>query len=92
MHVVIQHRIKDPEQFFAGDAEQVATGGPTGVRGLQFLVSQDKSAAVCLWEADSVENLRNYMEELTGSSADNTYFEVDAEMSQGLPEAARASA
>ena len=92
MHVVIQHRIKDPEQFFSGDPEQVATGGPAGVRGLQFLVSQDKSAAVCLWEADSVESLRNYMEELTGSSADNTYFEVDSEMSQGLPEAARASA
>jgi hypothetical protein len=23
MHVVIQHRINDPEQFFAGDPEQV---------------------------------------------------------------------
>jgi hypothetical protein len=49
MHVVIQHRIKDPEQFFAGDPEDVASGGPPGVRGRQFLVSEDKSAAVCLW-------------------------------------------
>ncbi len=92
MHVVIKHRIKDPEQFFAGDAEEVAKGGPPGVRGRQFLVSQDKSAAVCLWEADSVENLRNYMDGLTGESAENTYFEVDEEISMGLPEAARASA
>lgn len=92
MHVVIQHRINDPERFFAGDPEQVASGGPPGVRGRQFIVSQDRSAAVCLWEADSVENLRNYMEELTGDSADNTYFEVDAEISMGLPEAARAGA
>ena len=92
MHVVIQHRIKDPEQFFAGDPEQVATGGPAGVRGRQFFVSQDKSAAVCLWEADSVESLRDYMEGLTGESSDNTYFEVDPQISMGLPEAARASA
>jgi hypothetical protein len=92
MHVVIKHRIKDPERFFAGDPEEVASGGPAGVRGRQFLVSQDKSAAVCLWEADSVESLRNYMDGLTGDSAENTYFEVDAEMSMGLPEAARASA
>jgi hypothetical protein len=84
MHVVIQHRIKDPEQFFSGDAEQVASGGPPGIRGRQFIV--------CLWEADSVDSLRNYMEELTGESSENTYFEVDPETSMGLPEAARASA
>ena len=90
MHVVIQHRIRDPEQFFAGDPEQVASGGPPGVKGRQFFVSQDRSEAVCLWEADSVESLRTYMEGLTGDSADNTYFEVDAEISMGLPEAARA--
>ena len=59
---------------------------------VQFVVSQDKSAAVCLWEADSVENLRNYMDGLTGDSAENTYFEVDGEMSMGLPEGAQASA
>ena len=92
MHVVIQHRIKDPEQFFAGDAEEVATGGPAGVRGLQFLVSQDKSTAVCLWEADSIDSMREYMDGLTGESAENTYFEVDSEVSMGLPEAARTSA
>ena len=71
---------------------EVANGGPPGVRGRQFVVSQDKSAAVCLWEADSVENLRNYMDGLTGDSAENTYFEVDGEMSMGLPEGAQASA
>jgi hypothetical protein len=92
MHVIIQHRIKDPEQFFAGDPEQVANGGPPGVRGRQFIVSRDKSAAVCLWEADSVENLRDYMDGLTGDSAENTYFEVDGEMSMGLPEGAQARA
>jgi hypothetical protein len=92
MHVVIQHRIKDPDRFFAGDPEEVATGGPSGVRGRQFFVSQDKSSAVCLWEADSVETLRDYMDGLTGDSAENTYFEVDTEISIGLPEAAQASA
>ena len=56
------------------------------------MVSQDKSAAVCLWEADSVESLRDYMDGLTGDSAENTYFEVDGEMSMGLPEGAQASA
>ena len=91
MHVVIQHRIKDPDQFFAGDPEEVASGGPPGTRGKQFLVSDDRSSAVCLWEADSVESLREYMDGLTGDSSENTYFEVDSEISMGLPEAAQAS-
>jgi hypothetical protein len=81
-----------PQRDGATDPEQVANGGPPGVRGRQFIVSQDKSAAVCLWEADSVENLRDYMEGLPGDSAENTYFEVDGEMSMGLPEGAQASA
>ena len=92
MHVVIQHRIKDPERFFDGDPEQIATGGPSGVRGHQFVVSQDRSAAFCLWEADSVDNLRTYMDGLTGDSAENSYFEVDEEISMGLPEPTRAGA
>ena len=92
MHVVIQHRIKDPEQFFSGDPQEVATGGGPNLQGRQFFVSEDRSAAVCLWEADSLDNLRSYMEGLTGDSADNTYFPVDAEMSMGLPEAAQATA
>jgi hypothetical protein len=92
MHVVIKHRIKDPERFFAGDPEQVATGGPPGTTGRQFFVSTDRSEAVCLWETDSVDSLRDYMEGLTAEASDNTYFEVDTGISIGLPEAARAGA
>ena len=54
--------------------------------------ARSKSTAVCLWEADSVENLRDYVEGLAADAAENTYFEVDGEMSMGLPEGAQASA
>ena len=56
MDVVVQHRITDPEKFFSIDAEQVAGGGPPGVRGRQFFPSRDHSVAVCLWEADSIDD------------------------------------
>ena len=90
MHVVVQHRISDPEKFFSMDAEEVSGGGPTGVRGLQFYPSQDETVAVCLWEADSIDAIRDYLDPATAGASENTYFEVDGDRAMGLPETAAA--
>ena len=92
MHIVVQHRITDPEKFFSMDAGEVAGGGPPGVQGRQFFPSQDGSAAVCLWETDSIDTLRDYLDPATADVAENTYFEVNAELAMGLPETAAAGA
>jgi hypothetical protein len=92
MNIVVQHRITDPEKFFSMNAEEVSGGGPPGVQGRQFFPSQDRSEAVCLWEADSIDTLRDYLDPATDGVAENTYFEVDRERSMGLPEAAAAGA
>ena len=65
MHVVVQHRITDPEKFFSMDAEEVGGGGPPGVQVRQFFPFKDRSAAVCLWEADSIDTLRGYLDPAT---------------------------
>jgi hypothetical protein len=92
MQVVVQHRITDPEKFFSMNAEEVAGGGPAGVQGRQFFPSQDHSAAVCLWEADSIESLRDYLDPATRGVAENEYFEVDTQRAMGLPQPAAAGA
>jgi hypothetical protein len=92
MHVVVQHRITDPEKFFSMDAEEVGEGGPPGVQGRQFFPSQDRSVAVCLWEAESIDTLGDYLDPATAGASENTYFEVDRELAMGLPEAAAAGA
>jgi hypothetical protein len=92
MHIVVQHQITDPEKFFSMDAEEVGGGGPPGVQGRQFFPSQDRSVAACLWEADSIDTLRDYLDPATAGASENTYFEVDEERAVGLPEAAAAGA
>ena len=93
MHVVAIHRILDPEKFFSMDAEEVAGGGPPGVQGRQFFpATGEGSIAVCLWEADSIESLRDCLDPATAGVSENTYFEVDVERAVGLPEAAAAGA
>ncbi len=92
MHIVVQHRITDPDKFFSMDAEEVSGGGPPGVQGRQFYPSEDRTTAVCLWEADSIESLRDYLDPATEGVSENTYFAVDRERAMGLPEAAAAGA
>jgi hypothetical protein len=92
MHIVVQHRITDPEKFFSADAQEVAENAPAGVQARQFFPSEDKSTAVCLWEADSIDAARDYIDSVTAGASDNTYFEVNKEYAMGLPEAAAASA
>ncbi len=92
MQVVVQHRISDPEKFFSSDAEEVAANAPSGLQARQFFPSQDRSAAVCLWEADSIDTAREYVDSVTGDASQNTYFEVDTEYAMGLPETASAGA
>ncbi len=92
MHVVAVHRITDREKFFSMNAEEVATGGPPGLQGKQFYPAKDGPVAVCLWEADSIESLRDYLDPATEGVAENTYFEVDVDNAMGLPQAAAAGA
>ena len=92
MHIVVQHRITDPEKFFSADPDEIVGAGPPGVQGRQFFPSSDRSTAVCLWEADSIDTLRDYLDSVTAGAAENSYFEVDRELAMGLPETASAGA
>jgi hypothetical protein len=85
MYVVAKHRIRDVEVFFSV-SQEAAEVAPAGVYGRQFCPSRDRSEAVCLWEADSVAAVENYLNELIGGAAENEYFEVGAEHAIGLPE------
>ena len=87
MFIVLQHRITNPETAFArGQNLLNGTGAPAGTRVLQFYPSRDKNDVFCLWESNSVDELREYADAVMGDSSENVYFEVDAEIARGLPQ------
>jgi len=98
MYVVVQHQIKDPQTAFSRGEKLIKNeGAPEGVRGLQFYPSMDGSAITCLWEADSVEAIQEYVDSTLGETSLNTCYEVDtaqafAERPLGLPASAAISA
>jgi len=85
--IVLQHRIIDSETAFArGENLLTGNGAPEGTRVLQFYPSRDRNEVVCLWESNSVGELREYADAVLGDSSENSYFEVDAEIARGLPQ------
>jgi hypothetical protein len=91
--IVVQHTIKDaPTAFRLGQNLLEGRGAPSGVQVRKFYPSTDQSAVFCLWEGDSVDELREYVDTTLGDSSKNSYFEVDAQQAVGLPEPALARA
>jgi hypothetical protein len=85
MYLVVHHRVIDRERFLATDPKDIGGNAPAGAVVRHFLPAADASAADCLWEADSLDTLRAYLDPATRDSCENTYFEVDAKAAMGLP-------
>ena len=88
MQVVVQHKIIDREKFAEADAGAIAGGAPSGEQLEQFLPATDLSMAFCLWQADSIDALRVYLDPATAGITENSYFEIDQPHAIGLPRAA----
>lgn len=87
MFVSVIHRIADPERFF-----EMARGAaiPQDLRLPQSISTADRTTTMCLWEAPSVQSVRDFLEPLTAGMCENEYAEVDPGLSLGLPAATMA--
>ena len=85
MFVVVKHDISDPTKFWAA-AQEASPKIPEGVKLHYTLPNTGGTAAVCLWEADSVGTVRGLIESLVGEVSRNEYYEVDSKNAVGLPQ------
>jgi hypothetical protein len=86
MKIGVVHRISDPET--AQSRGQSLFEEHEGVQLLQFCPSQDFREATCIWEASSVDAVRDLVDPTLGDSSEQDYFPVATEQAVGLPEAA----
>ena len=84
MFVVIEHDIVDPERFREA-AEAAIEHIPSNLKLHQGLPSTDGTRGVCLWEADTLEEVRSYLERITGKYSKNRYWSVEVDRAIGLP-------
>jgi hypothetical protein len=84
MQVAVIHRIKDPDRFYSLIGDAMKEGPPPGLELPAQARGLDGRTLICLWEADSMDNLRETVESLVGEVADNEYIEAEY---SGLPAA-----
>jgi hypothetical protein len=83
--IVAVHDVSDPKRWWGGAAE--AGDPPEGVTLHSTYPRKDGARATCLWEADSVNAVREYVDAFGGDASHNDYFEVDEkhDFALGLP-------
>ena len=74
MYVLVQHTISEPATFW--NAADPSTLSPD-VKLHHTFPTPDGTRAACIWEAQSVDAVRNLLEPLIGRISRNEYFPVE---------------
>jgi hypothetical protein len=89
MYVLIEHSISDPDSFFS-TAESALSQMPPTIKLHHTFPSTDGTRAVCVWEADTIDHVREFIEPAVGRFSHNEYFEVPNKESVVNPRGERA--
>ncbi len=84
MLVIAQHDIQDPKAFWS-KAQEVTSSLPANFKIHSVFPSKDMMAGTCVWEAPSVNDVQEFLDNNTGDAAKNFCYEVDEPTSMGLP-------
>jgi hypothetical protein len=89
MHVGIHHTINDEAKWkrTTESVMQKVEGNtlPKGLKPVLFLPATNQKVTFCLWEGDSIDAVRKFIDGESGNAARNEYFEVDTKNAIGLP-------
>jgi hypothetical protein len=91
MLIIAHHYISDPEGFWAR-AKEVTKNLPEGLKVLGVYPAKDGNTGTCLWEAEKVQDVQQFLDEYAGPFAKNFCYELNVEQSVGLPLAQLAEA
>jgi hypothetical protein len=76
MYVLVQHYVSDPQVFWS-DVRAALSVLPPHLRLHHVYPTPDGSHAVCLWEAESVRDVKAFIEAYVGHVSRNLYFQVE---------------
>ncbi|MDB5223254.1 MAG: hypothetical protein JWN83_1921 [Chitinophagaceae bacterium] len=84
MLVIAHHDVKDPQAFWT-KAQEVTSNLPPNLKVLSVFPSKDMKLGTCIWEAPSVNDVQQFLDENAGDVSKNTCYEVDEATAMGLP-------
>ena len=84
MIFAVKHTISNPEEFWKVAKEQTQNL-PTPLKLHGIYPSKDTKSGTCLWEANNVQEVQQYLDKYEGKFAKNFCYEVNVKESVGLP-------
>jgi mannose-1-phosphate guanylyltransferase len=84
MLIIAHHNISNPEEFWKVAKEQTQHL-PTSLKVHGIYPSKDTKYGTCLWEANNVQEVQQFLDKNTGKFAKNFCYEVNVKESIGLP-------
>ncbi len=91
MYVLVHHNVHDPERFWS-TAEEAIPNVPAHLKLHHTMPAKDGTRATCLWEADSVQAVRDFLEPALGDVSTNEYSEAENKDGVALPSGVRRKA
>jgi len=82
MYIVVNHAISNPEQFW-GLAKAMIVPPPLKLHSVY--PSSDGAKGTCLWEAQSVDAVKQFVDGATSAFSKNDYMVVESKNALGLP-------
>lgn len=84
MYVLVIHNVTDRQNFFE-TAQQAIPQIPDNLKLHLTVPARDGAKAVCVWEAESVTDVRDFLEPALGDYARNDYYEAENHEGIALP-------
>jgi len=85
MFISVNHNINKPAEFWEAAQKSLPELPVSGVqRIINVFPATDNSQATCIWEADSIETLDNYLRSKVLDYSKETYFEINEANAMGL--------
>jgi len=85
MFIVVNHTIFKTENFWSSSQELVSKLPHNGVRRLvNTFPNETMDRCICIWEAESIECLNEYLTNFIGEWSRQSYFQINEEASVGL--------
>ena len=84
MYVLVIHNVTDRQKFF-DTAQQAIPQIPDHLKLHLTVPARDGAKAVCVWEAESMADVRDFLEPALGGYARNDYYEAENREGIALP-------
>jgi hypothetical protein len=84
MLIIAHHNINDPGGFWSASKE-VVNNLPGNLKLHSVLPARDGKTGTCIWEAENVQEVQQFLDKNAGQYAKNFCYEIDIENSIGLP-------